>query len=70
MTRKATSLSAEEVDRPPQPSFDQPIMPLVPRQPEVAVSLYGDPNAGRDTARRRKVDALLEAHGVRPRGTW
>ena len=55
----------------PPTAIDQ-IAPLVTQgQQEVAVSLYGgDSDARRDNERRRRVDELLEARGVRPRRTW
>jgi hypothetical protein len=32
--------------------------------------LYGNLSANRAAGRRRKVNALLEKHGLRPRDTW
>ena len=52
------------------PDTEQPIRPLVPTQPEVSLSLYGDPGANRDRERRRKVDHFLEQHSVRPPRSW
>ncbi len=68
--RTLNGISWVEVAPSPQPAIDAPIRPLTQATLEVAVSLYGDPAAGRDAARRRKVDAVLAKHGVRPRGTW
>ena len=53
------------------PPVDQPIRPLVPQgQPEVPLRLYdGDPQHEAE-CRRRKVNALLEKRGVRPRSSW
>ena len=54
------------------PAVDQPIRPLASGPPEVALpgGLHGgDPNRDAER-RRRRVDAMLEAHGIRPRGTW
>ena len=69
--RNLNGISWLEVAQPlPQPLVDT-IQPLVPQgQAEVAVSLYGDDRARRDTERRRKVDALLEERGIRPRRGW
>ena len=55
----------------PQPNFDQPIKPLH-AEPEAVLTggLYGNPSANRAAARRRKANALLEQHGLRPRDTW
>jgi hypothetical protein len=54
----------------PPPDVDQPLRPLASGQPEVALpgGLYGgDDRARRDTERRRAADAVLQAHGLRPR---
>ena len=38
--------------------------------PEVALELYGGEPHRDAERRRRRVDALLEARGLRPRSTW
>jgi hypothetical protein len=61
---------------PPQPSsgYVDPLSKLLaqtgPPAPSLSGGLYGDDQARRATERRRKVDQLLEAAGVRPRKTW
>ena len=64
-----------EVARAATPStrIDGPLAPLVPQgtpAPAIPGGLYGNPSANRATGRRRKVNALLEKHGLRPRDTW
>jgi hypothetical protein len=57
---------------PPQPDVHAAIRPLVPSQPHASLpgGLYGgDDRARHDTERHRKVNALLEKHGLR-QGTW
>ena len=55
----------------PAPDFDV-VRPLASGPPEAALpgGLYGgDPDRDAER-RRRRVDQMLEARGVRPRGTW
>lgn len=54
----------------PMPDTTDPALKLLAEQtPKVAAigGLYGDPNAHRETERRRKADAVLEKFGVKPR---
>jgi hypothetical protein len=52
------------------PEVDQPLVPLYAGPTEIAISLDGNPGVNQANERRRKVNALLEKHGVRPRSTW
>ena len=50
------------------PAVDTPIRPITQAgPPEVAISLHGDDRAHHASQRRRRVDTMLEARGLRPR---
>ena len=72
-TDPITGSWTEWVPMPPPAPIEGPLSPLVPQgTPAAAIpgGLYGNPTANRDRDRRRTVNALLEKHGLRPRGTW
>jgi hypothetical protein len=57
----------------PQPDVDPALALLAATTPKAASlpgGLWGDTDRSEADRRRRRVDALLEARGIRPRGTW
>jgi hypothetical protein len=68
--RRAAHKAGVVVPPLPPPDVDPAIALIAATTPKLASlpgGLDGDPNHARDVARRRRVDALLEKHGIQPR---